>query len=123
MADEVRSLSEQSKAATVQVEQALAEIQDATDAAVKGSTEGTKVVERGLELTGQAGAVIHSLAETIQEASASVAEIAASAEQERAGIDQIASSMQGVNDAAERLNELYKGLHDPESPNEAPADV
>ena len=123
VADEVRSLSEQSKAATVQVEQALAEIQDATDAAVKGSTEGTKVVERGLELTGQAGAVIHSLAETIQEASESVAEIAASAQQERAGIDQIASSMQGVNDAAERLNELYKGLHDPESPNEAPADV
>jgi hypothetical protein len=31
--------------------------------------------------------------------------------------------MQGVNDAAERLNELYRGLHDPESLNGEPAAV
>jgi methyl-accepting chemotaxis protein len=110
VADEVRNLAEQSKAATLQVEKALADIQEATAAAVTASGEGTRVVETGLELTGRAGAVIRSLAETIHEASESVAGIAASAEQERAGIDQIAGSVRNVNDAAERLHELYRGL-------------
>ncbi|HEY3766104.1 MAG TPA: methyl-accepting chemotaxis protein [Gaiellales bacterium] len=112
VADEVRSLSEQSKAATAQVEKALADIQEATAAAVSASAAGTRVVETGLELTGRAGAVISSLTDTIHEASESVAEIAASAEQERAGIDQIAVSVRNVNEAAERLNELYRGLQE-----------
>ncbi|MGN6378530.1 MAG: methyl-accepting chemotaxis protein [Gaiellales bacterium] len=123
VADEVRSLSEQSKAATAQVENALAEIQDATAAAVTGSTEGTKVVEKGLELTGRAGAVIHSLAETIREAAESGAEIATSAHQERIGIDQIASSMRNVNDAAEQLHELYRGLQEPDTRRSVQADA
>ena len=115
VADEVRSLSEQSKEATAQVESALAEIQDATAAAVRASAEGTRVVERGLELTSQAGEVINSLTETIREASLSAAEIAASAEQERAGIDEIAASVRSVNEAAEHLNELYRSLQNPGS--------
>jgi methyl-accepting chemotaxis protein len=119
VADEVRSLSEQSKEATAQVEGALAEIQEATAAAVRASAEGTKVVERGLELTSQAGEVINSLTETIREASQSAAEIATSAEQERAGIDEIAASVRSVNEAAEHLNELYRSLQNPGSSDAA----
>lgn len=112
VADEVRSLSEQSKEATVQVEKALAEIQDATVAAVGASKEGTKVVEKGLALTDQAGDVIRSLADTIREAAEAVGEIAASAQQESAGIEEIASSLSNVNEAAENLNELYRSLQE-----------
>ncbi len=115
VADQVRNLAEQSKQATLQVEQTLAEIQQATAAAVQASGEGTKVVETGLQLTGRAGEVIRSLTDTIHEASQSVAEIAASAEQERAGIGQIADSVQKVNNAADHLNELYRGLQQPDA--------
>jgi methyl-accepting chemotaxis protein len=110
VADEVRNLSERSEAATVQVEKVLGEIRDATAAAVSASEQGTKVVERGLELTSLAGEVIRSLTETIREASRAAQEIAASAQQESIGIEEIADSMSHVNEAAEDLTALSSKL-------------
>jgi hypothetical protein len=107
---EVRTLSERSEEATTQVEKVLGEIRDATSAAVTASNEGTKVVERGLELTHLAGDVIRSLTDTIRDASQAAQDIAASAQQESVGIDQIATSMSQVNRAAEDLNELSSRL-------------
>ncbi len=120
VADEVRKLAEQSKAATAQVESILGDVQTATSAAVAASQEGTKVVERGLELTGRAGDGIRSLSETIQEACDAAQQIAASAHQQSVGIEQISRAMNHVDEgtvqflegaqqsqrAAETLNEL-----------------
>jgi methyl-accepting chemotaxis protein len=120
VADEVRKLAEQSKAATAQVESILGDVQTATTAAVVASQEGTKVVERGLELTDRAGDGIRSLSETIQEACDAAQQIAASAHQQSVGIEQIAQTMNHVNEgtvqflegahqsqqAAEKLDEL-----------------
>jgi methyl-accepting chemotaxis protein len=120
VAEEVRKLAEQSKAATAQVESILGDVQRATSAAVAASQEGTKVVEQGLELTARAGEGIRSLSDTIQESYAAAQEIAASAQQQSVGVEQIAASMNNVNEgtsqflegahqsqmAAETLNEL-----------------
>ncbi|HYB25119.1 MAG TPA: methyl-accepting chemotaxis protein [Solirubrobacteraceae bacterium] len=120
VAQEVTKLAEQSKAATAQVEAILGDVQTATGAAVLASQEGTKVVERGLELTEHAGEGIRSLSETIKAACDAAQQIAASAHEQSVGIEQIAQAMNHVNDgttqfvegahqsqmAAEKLNEL-----------------
>jgi methyl-accepting chemotaxis protein len=120
VAEEVTKLAEQSKAATAQVEAILGDVQTATGAAVLASQEGTKVVERGLELTEHAGEGIRSLSDTIKAACDAAQQIAASAHEQSVGIEQIAQAMNHVNDgttqfvegahqsqmAAEKLNEL-----------------
>lgn len=120
VAEEVTKLAEQSKAATAQVESILNDVQTATDAAVSASQAGTKVVERGLELTERAGQGIRSLSETIQASCDAAQQIAASSHEQSIGIEQIAQAMNNVNDgttqfvegahqsqmAAEKLNEL-----------------
>ncbi len=124
VAEEVSKLAEQSKAATAQVEAILGDVQSATSAAVHASQEGTKVVERGLELTERAGQGIRSLSDTIHGAFGAAEQIAASAHQQSVGIEQIAQAMNHVNEgtsqslegahqsqmAAEKLNELSAQL-------------
>ena len=120
VAEEVSKLAEQSKAATAQVEAILGDVQNATEAAVVASREGTEVVEHGLGLVEAAGQGISSLSDTISEAFGAAQQIAASAHQQSVGIEQIAQAMNHVNDgtaqfvegahqsqmAAERLTEL-----------------
>ena len=98
VAEQVRRLSEQSKAATAQVENILTDVRDATAAAVAASQHGTKVVDDGLSLTGRAGEGIRSLADTIRGASAAAEQIAASAHQQSVGMDQIAEAMTSIDD-------------------------
>jgi methyl-accepting chemotaxis protein len=105
VAEQVRRLSEQSKAATAQVETILNDVRDATAAAVAASDQGTKVVDQGLTLTGRAGEGIRSLADTIREASAAAEQIAASAHQQSVGIDQIAQAMSNIDDGTAQFLE------------------
>lgn len=98
VAEQVRRLSEQSKAATAQVEAILNDVRDATAAAVSASEQGTKVVDNGLSLTGRAGQGIQSLADTIRAASGAAEQIAASAHQQSVGMDQIAEAMTNIDD-------------------------
>ncbi|MGH2914626.1 MAG: methyl-accepting chemotaxis protein [Solirubrobacteraceae bacterium] len=124
VADQVRSLAEQSKGATAQVESILNDVKEATNAAVRASEQGSKVVDEGLALTGRAGEGIASLTDTIREASAAAEQIAASAHQQSVGMDQIAEAMAHIDGgtsqflegaqqsqlAAESLNELSAKL-------------
>jgi methyl-accepting chemotaxis protein len=124
VADQVRGLAEQSKAATAQVETILADVQEATNAAVHASEQGTKVVDTGLQLTVRAGEGISSLTDTIRTASHAAEQIAASAHQQSVGMDQIANAMSDIDAgtgqfldgaqqsqrAAENLNELSAKL-------------
>ena len=119
VAEAVRSLSEQSREATDQVEAALAQIKDGTRAAVDASAKGTAVVDTGLELTARAGEIIGTLADTIRDAAEAVAEIADAAERQRDGIDEISSAVANVNGAAEELHHLHQSLNESHEPDEA----
>lgn len=126
VAAEVRNLAEQSKEATRQVRTILAEIQQAANAAVLATEEGTRVVEAGGELGNVAIDVIRGLTETIGRAAQAAEQIAASAHQQSAGADQIARAMKDINQAntqslagaqqsrqaAEGLNELANRLRE-----------
>jgi methyl-accepting chemotaxis protein len=124
VAAEVRNLAEQSKQATMQVRAILSDIQDGINATVMATEEGTKVVDQGLELAGQTGAVIERLAGTIDEAAQAAMQMRAGGQQQATGVEQIALAMQNINQAtlqslastrqaekaAQDLNNLARGL-------------
>ncbi|MBN1993619.1 MAG: GAF domain-containing protein [Anaerolineae bacterium] len=99
VAVEVRNLAEQSKQATAQVKAILNEIQRATNAAVMATEEGTKGVDTGVNLTGQAGETIKQLAANIAESANAAQQIVASAQQQTTGMEQIALAIENINQA------------------------
>jgi methyl-accepting chemotaxis protein len=124
VAAEVRNLAEQSKQATMQVRAILSDIQDGINATVMATEEGTKVVDQGLELAEQTGAIIERLAGTIDEAAQAAMQMRAGGQQQATGVEQIALAMQNINQAttqslastrqaekaAQDLNDLARSL-------------
>ncbi|MDA8388700.1 MAG: PAS domain-containing methyl-accepting chemotaxis protein [Nitrospiraceae bacterium] len=102
VAQEIRSLAEQSKQATAQVRTILGEIQKATSAAVLATEQGSKAVEAGVKQSYQAGESIRVLAESITEAAQAASQIVASSQQQLVGMDQIVSAMNNIKTASEQ---------------------
>jgi methyl-accepting chemotaxis protein len=99
VASEIRSLAEQSKAATGQVRGILSEIQASTNAAVVAAEEGTKKSESGMALADLSGAKIQDLARAMEQSSSSARLIADSASQQNAGIEQVAQALVSISNA------------------------
>ncbi len=99
VAQHVRELAERSKGATGQVKQILGEIQKATNAAVLVTEEGTKGVEVGGRLAGQAGQVIHRIAAEVESGAQASVQIAAAAQQQTSGMVQIGQAMTSIQQA------------------------
>ncbi len=99
VAQHVRDLAERSKGATQQVREILSEIQKATNAAVLVTEEGTKGVETGARLAGQAGQVIHRIAAEVEGGAQANVQMAAAAQQQTAGMEQIGQAMGNIQQA------------------------
>jgi len=124
VAVEVRNLAEQSQQATAQVRDILSSIQKAINATVMATEGGTKVVEEGVQLAGQAQEAIKQLATVIDESAQMATQMAAGGRQQASGVKQIAVAMQNINqatvqnlastrqaeEAAQNLNDLARGL-------------
>jgi methyl-accepting chemotaxis protein len=124
VATEIRSLAEQSKAATAQVRTILGDIQRATNATVLSTEQGTRGVDAGIVLVERTGQTIGELALVIENAYESAQLIAASVRQHSVGMEQVAVAMANINlatiqslsatadtrKAAESLTSLAGGL-------------
>ncbi len=102
VAQEVKSLAEQSKQATAQVRAILKDIQKATSAAVLATEQGTKTVEEGVKQSGHSGEAIKMLAGSIAEAAQAATQIAASSQQQLVGMEQVISAMNSIRFASEQ---------------------
>ncbi len=100
VAGEVRSLAEQSRAATVQVREILSDIQHGVQAAAAATDEGIEGAEAGVRLAGQSGLAIQQLTESVGESAHAAAQIAAAAEQQLAAVEQIGAAMHSIQRAA-----------------------
>ncbi|MDF1565786.1 MAG: methyl-accepting chemotaxis protein [Deltaproteobacteria bacterium] len=98
VAGEVKNLAEQSRQATERVRAILSEIQQATHTAVMVTEEGSKRVERGVELIEGAGTIVEELAVTIRSSADSARQISAAAQQQAGGVSQIATAMAGIEE-------------------------
>jgi methyl-accepting chemotaxis protein len=99
VASEVRSLAEQSRAATGGVRVLLGEIQRGTNAAVMVTEEGMKGVDAGTLMVDRAGIAIRALAEIIRSSAQAAEQIAISVTQQTVGMEQIAQAMAEINQA------------------------
>lgn len=99
VAQEVKSLAEQSKQATAQVRTILNDIQKATSAAVMATEQGTKAVEGGVKQSAQASESIQALTSSVTESAQTATQIAASSQQQLIGVDQVASAMENIKQA------------------------
>jgi methyl-accepting chemotaxis protein len=93
VAQEVRSLAEQSRAATAQVREILSEIERGMDAAVAATQEGEQGADAGMRLAGEAGQSIRRLGERVAASTEAAQQIAAAAGQQQAGMEQLAQAM------------------------------
>ncbi|MFI5283427.1 MAG: methyl-accepting chemotaxis protein [Candidatus Dormibacterales bacterium] len=99
VASEVRSLAEQSRAATGGVRLLLGEIQRGTNAAVMVTEEGMKGVDAGTLMVDRAGVAIQALSEIIRSSAQAAEQIAISVKQQTVGMEQIAQAMAEINQA------------------------
>ena len=100
VAQEVKSLAEQSRQATDRVRTILSDIQKATTAAVMATEQGAKAVEAGGKQTELAGESIGALAGSVSEAAQAATQIAASSQQQLIGMDQVAGAMENIKQAS-----------------------
>jgi methyl-accepting chemotaxis protein len=100
VAQEVKSLAEQSRQATTQVRTILSDIQKATTTAVLATEQGSKAVEAGTRQSEVAGESIQALAGSVTEAAQAATQIAASSQQQLVGVDQVAAAMESIKQAS-----------------------
>lgn len=100
VAQEVKSLAEQSRQATTQVRAILSDIQKATTAAVMATEQGAKAVESGGKQTEAVGDAVQTLAGSVHEAAQAATQIAASSQQQLVGMDQVAVAMENIKQAS-----------------------
>ncbi len=97
VAAEVKSLAEQSKKATGQVRQILAEIQKATNTAVLTTEQGTKSVTAASDVIAQAGETIRKLNAALAESARTANQISASASQQATGVSQLTQGIKNID--------------------------
>jgi methyl-accepting chemotaxis protein len=119
VAQEVRSLADQSRQATERVRALLVDIQKATMAAVMATEQGNKAVEAGSKQAEVAGESIQSLSGSVSEAAQAATQIAASSQQQLVGMDQVAGAMESIKQAstqnvasARQLESAARNLND-----------
>lgn len=100
VAQEVKSLAEQSRQATNQVRTILSDIQKATTTAVMATEQGSKAVESGARQTEVAAGAIEAMAGSAHEAAQAATQIAASSQQQLVGVDQVAGAMESIRQAS-----------------------
>lgn len=102
VAQEVRSLAEQSKQATIQVRAVLQEIQDSTSAAVMATDQGLKAVTDGMDLSIQTGNSISSLSQEMDKVVQAASQISYASQQQLIGVDQVNIAMSNIKEASKQ---------------------
>lgn len=100
VAQEIRGLADQSKQATAQVQQMLADIRHATETAVFATREGAHSATLGAQRSLLAGESIHTLTQNLTESAQAMSQIAASSQQQLVGMDQVATAMAMIRKAS-----------------------
>lgn len=100
VAAEVKSLANRALTAAKEVKGVIAEIQQATNAAVLAAEEGGKEVERGVELAHSAGQVMDAIVLVAERTAQSGSEISLATAQQQSASEQVVETMREVADVA-----------------------
>lgn len=100
VAQEVRSLADQSKQAVVQVHTILHDIQNSTGAAVMATEQGAKAVTKGVGQSSETNNSIRELSMGISKVTQSASQIAISSQQQLIGVGQVTVAMTNIREAS-----------------------
>lgn len=100
VAQEIKSLSEQSKQATAQVKTVLNDVQSAIQASVIATGEGEKIVSEAVQLSSEAQKAIAKLAETINVFNDAALQTSVASQEQFVGMDQVAIAMENIKSAS-----------------------
>jgi methyl-accepting chemotaxis protein len=119
VAHEIKSLADQSKAATAQVRSILEDTRKWVSAVVMATEQGIKAVDVGVEQSASAGSSIGALATSVAESAQAAGVINSTTEQQFAGVGQVASAMTNIEqaikqnlDGSTQLEEASRRLHE-----------
>jgi methyl-accepting chemotaxis protein len=116
VAQEIRSLADQSKKATAQVKEILNEINKSVNQAVGVTEQGSRTVEEGRKLVAQSGDVIELLADNVEETAQASIQISSSNQQQMAGMEQIVPAMENIKLASQQnvtgIKQAQAAAHD-----------
>lgn len=110
VAQEIRTLAEQSKGATIQVRALLNDIQNATNAAVLATEQGSKAVAKGVEQSNQTTEAIKELAGNMIRVTQSANQIVLSNQQQSVGTEQISIAMSNINESTQQHVDRLKEI-------------
>lgn len=102
VAQEVKNLSQQSKAATAHVRTILNDIVKATTAATMATEQGGRAVEAGSSQATEAGEVIRALTASIENSARAAEVIEVSGQQQLIGMQQMVEAMESIKIASEQ---------------------
>ncbi|MCX7790631.1 MAG: methyl-accepting chemotaxis protein [Chloroflexaceae bacterium] len=100
VAAEVKSLANRTLAAAKEVKGVIAEIRQATSAAVLAAEEGSKEVERGVELAHRAGQIMDNIVMVAERTAQSAAEIGLATAQQQSASEQVVETMREIAEVA-----------------------
>lgn len=112
VAHEIKTLANQSKKSTNNVQQFLKEITKSITAVTEATEAADKAVSSGVEHSALAGKSIRSLAGSVSASSDTVTAIEASSDVQAIGLEEISSSITGVEKAVKQNAESAKELED-----------
>jgi methyl-accepting chemotaxis protein len=100
VAAEVKSLANRTLAAAKEVKGVIAEIRQATNAAVLAAEEGGKEVERGADLSYRAGQVMDTILMVAERTAQSASEIGMATAQQQSASEQVVEAMREIAEVA-----------------------
>ncbi|NLO28130.1 MAG: hypothetical protein GX113_08135 [Actinobacteria bacterium] len=100
VAQEVKSLAEQSKQAVVQVRTILSEIIKASQVAVGAAERSRQTIETGRQRSVEAGELMQQIAERAGNDAQASSQVTASSQQQLAGLEQISQAIESINQAS-----------------------
>jgi hypothetical protein len=102
VAQEVKSLAEQSKQATTYARTILGEIQKAGHTAVRAAEEGREAIDAGRRQSLETGELIQTLTGRAAEVAQAQAQISATSRQQLEGMEQIAKAIESIDQASDQ---------------------
>jgi len=103
VADEMKNLADQAKAATLQIGGLLSEIQKGISTSVMQTEEAVKRAEAGRLQMEKTEMTIHSLVESVEDSVATFQQIVAGTSQQQIGIEQVSQSIRNIQVASEQM--------------------
>ena len=112
VAEEVRSLAERTASSTREIADLITSVQGGVHSAVAAMEQGSTRVDRGVELSNEAGRILQEIGGSTQQSQRWAKEIVEATRSQAADIDQVGIAMTQVKETATQLN---RGTHEQDS--------